>query len=188
MKTKTFVKNIEAMVVRAFEKLYLEHPDFKLYTVLIYADIDEDKNRAICSIGFDDLQNSLKCTKIWQDSLHSKDEAKYEIRTRTYNPQDILLSRVESIECDDIDVKEAVSALKTSKGFMPVLVSAIAEAKKFSNMCEKAALAVEFKQWYFGRAVYDIKFSEKAAYQRHNLKYKILFVLILLFAAYKLLF
>jgi hypothetical protein len=191
MNTKTFIKNIDDMTKRAFGKLYAEYPDFHLYTVLIYIDIDEDKNRAVCSVGFDDLENSLKRTKIWQDSLHSKDEAKYMDYTRTHNPQDLLLKGVENIECDDINVKEAVTALKTDKS-LRIIMSAATEAKKFANMCENSALVVEFSKYYHGRAIYDItlKFTEEeeSAYKRDNLKYKILFALILLFLAYKFLF
>lgn len=71
MKAKVFIKNIEAMAMRAFEKLY--------FTVLVYADINKDKNRTVYSAGFDDLQNSPKFGRIFR----FKDETKYEIGTRT---------------------------------------------------------------------------------------------------------
>ncbi|MDR2679114.1 MAG: hypothetical protein LBB51_06720 [Zoogloeaceae bacterium] len=155
MKTKAFLENIVDMVERAFDAIQAQ--DFELYTVFIHIDFETPKaakSKAVCSAGFDDLQNSLKCAKIWADSLHPKDEADRS-ETRTYDPQSLLLSKVETIECDDVDIEDAVSALKQFKRSSALDVAINVKAQKF-NLHEEAKLIVDFEQYWFGRSIRDI--------------------------------
>ncbi|MDR1008335.1 MAG: hypothetical protein LBL65_07265 [Campylobacteraceae bacterium] len=155
MKTKAFLENIEAMVERAFDTLCVHCPDFELYTVLIHVDFKtpkEAKSKAVCSIGFDDLQNSLKHTKVWADFLHPKDEAN-KSETRTYNPRNVLLSEVETIECDDVKIKDAVFALKKRPLALDIAVNARAQEL---NIHKNAEFIIEFEQWYFGRSMLGV--------------------------------
>lgn len=155
LETKAFLKNIEAMVERAFDTLRVRCPHFELYTVLIHIDFKtpkKAKSKAVCSIGFDDLQNSLKHAKIWADSLHTKDEADRS-KTRTYNPRNVLLSEVETIECDDLEIKDAVSTLKKRPLALDIAVHVRAQEL---NIHKNAELIVEFEQWYFGRSILGI--------------------------------
>ncbi|MDR2100734.1 MAG: hypothetical protein LBP40_07925 [Campylobacteraceae bacterium] len=193
MKTKTFLKNIEDMTERAFDKLYAEHPDFNLYTVFIHVDFTDLKSfekepitsRAVCSIGFDDLANSLKCAKIWAESLHPKDESDRNA-TRTYNPKEFLLKDVEHIECEGVNVRDAAAAIKTYSRCSALIVTANVRAQKF-NICDKAAVVIEFEQWWLGRGIYDMVILDKEK-SNFDIWWKIICASIVLFTAYKLLF
>jgi hypothetical protein len=75
--------------------------------------------------------------------------------TRTYDPQTVRVNKVETIECDDVNVKDAVSALKNYKRSFAIYVDASIEAQKF-NTRKDAMLIFEFEQFWFGRSGRDI--------------------------------
>lgn len=188
MNTKAFLKSLEAMVKRAFDTLHARCPDFELYTVLIHIDFKtprETKSKAVCTIGFDDLQNSLKCTKIWEASLHPRYE--YDGKaTRTYDPQTVRVNKVETIECDDVNVKDAVSALKNYKRSSLIDVTVNAEAQKF-NTRKDALLIFEFEQFWFGRSgrdIFDLPDADESIFEA---LWKLLCIAAIIYSAYKLL-
>jgi hypothetical protein len=190
LSVKNFLKNIEAMVNRAFDRLCVEYPNLEVYTVLIYIDFEDATcseitySKATCSVGFDDLQNSLKCAEIWAASLHPKDEADRS-DTRTYQPKNVLLSEFESVECDSVNIKDVISVLKNYKA--STIDIAVNTRVQELHVCKDAKLVIEFKQWWLGRSIRNmIDMSE--AENDFTIWKRLFFVLIILFLIYKLFF
>jgi hypothetical protein len=205
METKDFLEQLEAMTQRAFDKLKAERPDFNLYTVLIHINFADlafpnvrskkkrkknkavcQRSKAICSIGFDDQENALRCVEIRAESLHPKDEARYAMRT--YNPEELLLKNVEEMVCEDVDVMDVTAALGMYEHYHALVIGATVRAQKF-NICNEAEMSIHFKQQWLGYFSYSFASYKKEAKEeiRFDTWCRIAYILIALFAAYKIL-
>jgi hypothetical protein len=195
--TKTFIKNIDGMTKRAFEKLRAEYPDFNLYTALIYIDFidaipaylngkkEEDIiSRAVCTIGFDDLANSLKCADAWIASADPRNEHIDRNSTRTYRTQDLLIKEVERIECEGVNIKDAHKAIMAYKRCSKVCMTANAQAQGL-NIAKGAALVFLSETWLsyygmYGIADFGVKRAKKGWLSFGN----VCFLLFILFFIY----
>lgn len=66
-----YLREMTSMVDKAIERIKLEKPDFKIYTVSIWT----DPNAAISAINFDSKQNSLKGVEFsnkWRKELYKQ--------------------------------------------------------------------------------------------------------------------
>lgn len=96
-----YLAEMEAMVDRALTRLKNEQPEFKVYTICIWTDPEaiEDDYKAYSSIGFDNLENSLKLMEqrkeYWRK--HNWDDID-ESETRIYNPADLYYTDYEVLE------------------------------------------------------------------------------------------
>jgi hypothetical protein len=106
--------------------------------------------------------------------------------TRTYDPQTVRVNKVETIECDDVNVKDAVSALKNYKRSSLIDVTVNAEAQKF-NTRKDALLIFEFEQFWFGRSrrdIFDLPDADESIFEA---LWKLLCIAAIIYSAYKLL-
>jgi hypothetical protein len=184
------------MTKRAFEKLRAKHPDFNLYTALIYIDFidaipaylngekeENIKSRAVCTIGFDSLENSLKRADEWIASLDPRNERADRNATRTYRTQDLLVKDIERIECDEIKIKDAHEAIMTYKKCSKVCITANIEAQGL-NISEGAAVVFLSETWlsYYGMyGIVDlgIKRGEKGWLSFWNVSFLLLILLLI---------
>jgi hypothetical protein len=184
------------MTKRAFRKLRAEYPDFHLYTALIYIDFidaipayfngekeENIKSKAVCTIGFDSLENSLKCADEWIASLDPRNERADRNATRTYRTQDLLVKDVWCIECDDVNIKDAHKAIMTYKKCSKVYISANIEAQGL-NISEGAAVVFLSETWLSYYGMYGIvdfgaKRGKKGGFRFGNICFLLLILLLI---------
>jgi hypothetical protein len=90
--------------------------------------------------------------------------------------------------CDDVDIKDALSALSEVKRSWPLNLAVNIRAQKF-NPHEEAKLIVSFEQYWFGAFIIDIiNLSEADTGKKDNFDrwWKLFCVLCILFVAYRL--
>ena len=95
-----YLTEMKIMVDKALSRLKKEQPEFEVYTICIWTDPEafSDDYQGYSSIGFDDLDNSLKLVDKHKEFCKKHNWETDDSMTRIYNPADLYFSDYEVSE------------------------------------------------------------------------------------------
>jgi len=99
-KGEEYLNEMKSMVDKALHRLKSEQPEFKIYTICIWTDLKavSDTYQGYSSIGFDNLENSLRLVEKRHEYERKYNWQIDESMTRIYNPADLYYTDYEVLK------------------------------------------------------------------------------------------